>query len=134
MMVRRSLGFLMALVVVAMVAGCALFDNHRSLTLETVVNAEYEPDSTTNPVDVTLDVCGEQLDCLEAYTTTEASYLRFDSRERAAEYASTLADGFVVNYIVMDFSAHDAPVERQRWAMEALAGTWQDYRGSFPNR
>lgn len=134
MRLRRSVGVFAAVLAISMLAGCALFDNHRSLTLEGVVNAAYESDSTTNPVDVTSGVCGEQLNCVEAYTTTEASYLRFDSRERAAEYASTLTDGFVVNYIVMDFSGHDAPVERQRWAMEALAGTWQDYEGTFPDR
>lgn len=122
------------IIVGAAVAGCALIDNHRLLTLEMVVDAEYEPDSTTNPRDITAEECGTSLDCVEAYTTTEASYYRFGSRERAAEYAATVDDGFVVHYIVMDFSGHDAPIEHQRWAMEALAGTWQDYEGTFPER
>lgn len=132
---RRALAAPFALLVGVMLAGCALLDNHSALTVEmVVVDAEYEPDVTTNPVDVTAERCGAALDCVEAYTTTEASYLRFSSRERAAEYAATLDDGFVVHYIVMDFAGHDAPAEHQRWAMEALAGTWQDYEGEFPDR
>ena len=115
-------------------AGCTLIDNQSALTVEAVVNAEYEPDATTNPQDVTTDKCGATVDCVEAFTTDEASYLRFGSRERAAEYAATLDDGFVVNFIVMDFAGHDAPIESQRWAMEALAWTWQDYEGTFPAR
>ena len=131
---RRPLLAVPALLVVAVAAaGCALVDNHSALTLEMVVEAEYEPDATTNPVDVTADRCGTELDCVEAYTTTEASYFRFGTRERAEEFAATLTDGFVVNYIVMDFAGHDAPAEQQRWAMEALAGTWQDYDGTFPD-
>ncbi|ASD21743.1 hypothetical protein B7495_06230 [Cryobacterium sp. LW097] len=122
------------LLVGAALAGCALIDNQSALTIEAVVNAEYETDSTTNPQDVTADECGAPVDCLEAFTTDEASYLRFGSRERAAEYAATLEDGFVVNFIVMDFAGHDAPIESQRRAMEALAWTWQDYEGTFPAR
>lgn len=123
-----------ALIVGVMLTGCVLLDNHSALTLEMVVDAGYEPDVSTDPEDVTAERCGAVLDCVEAYTTTEASYLRFGSRERAAEYAATLDDGFVVHYIVMDFAGHDAPTERQRWAMEALAGTWQDYEGEYPDR
>jgi hypothetical protein len=134
-MSHRPLFVLSSLVIVSVaLAGCALFDNHRALTLDIVVDAEYEPDSTTNPQDVTAETCNATLDCIEAFTTTEASYVRFDSRERATEYAATLNDGFVVNYIVMDFAGHDAPREIQRLAMEALAGTWQDYEGAVPER
>lgn len=131
---RPQLAVSSLLIVSVALAGCALFDNHRALTLEIVVNAEYQPDSTTNPRDVTADVCDATLDCIEAFTTTEASYVRFDSRDRAAEYAATLNNGFVVNYIVMDFAGHDVPRENQRLAMEALAGTWQDYEGTVPER
>jgi len=35
----------------------------------------------------------------------------------------------------MDFAGKDdAGREKQRWAMEALAGTWQDFEGTFPDR
>lgn len=131
---RPILAIPAVLVVATAAAGCALIDNHSALTVEMVVEAEYEPDGTTNPEDVTAERCGTELDCLEAYTTTEASYFRFGTRQRAEEYAATLADGFVVNYIVMDFAGHEARVEQQRWAMEALAGTWQDHDGTFPDR
>jgi len=101
-----------------------------------VVEAEYDaPETTTNPIEITNTACGETLDCLEAYDTEEATYFRFDSRDRADEYASSLEDAFVVNYIVMDFAGKDdAGREKQRWAMEALAGTWQDFEGTFPDR
>lgn len=100
-----------------------------------MTEAEYDgPDTTSNPVDITDTACGEALDCIEAYDTEEATYYRFASRDRATKYASSLEDGFLVNYIVMDFGGKDASREEQHWAMEALAGTWQSYDGTFPER
>jgi osmotically inducible lipoprotein OsmE len=129
----RRTAIVIAAVAIAAVAtaGYLVLDNHRWLTVEQVVNAEYNgADVTTNPVEVECD----EPDCVEAYSTVEADYSRFGSRERAAEYAATLDDGFVVHYIVMDFDGKDASREHQRWAMELLAGTWQDYHGEFPER
>jgi osmotically inducible lipoprotein OsmE len=85
-------------------------------------------------VDVTDVVCGETLDCAEAVRTDEADYVRFDSRSAATEFAATLADGFVMHYIVMDFAGKTATKEQQQWAMERLAGAWQDYDGPYPER
>ncbi len=59
---------------------------------------------------------------------------RFDTRKGAEEYGSSVKDGFVVNYIVMDFEGKNASVEKQLWAMQALAGMWNDYEGDFPGR
>lgn len=136
-MFRRPLVWLPVLLVsVVQLGGCALVDNHMGLTLRFAV-AEGErggPDATTDPRDVTAEMCGEKLDCVEAYTTVEATYLRFGSRQRAAEYAETLSDGFLVNYIVMDFTGHDAPKERQELAMMYIANIWQDYHGGYPER
>ncbi|TDW30528.1 hypothetical protein EDD25_2288 [Cryobacterium psychrophilum] len=100
------------------------------------MDAEYDaPDTTSNPVEMTRTACGQELGCVEAYDTDEATYIRFESRDRAAEYGSSLDDGFVVNYIVMDFAGKDGTSpQHQRSAMEVLAGTWQDYHGTFPDR
>ena len=46
----------------------------------------------------------------------------------------TLDDGFVINYIVMDFEGKDASVQSQLWAMQVVAGFWNDYEGEFPDR
>lgn len=92
-------------------------------------------DVTTNPIEITDDACSTELDCVEAYSTEEANYYRFASRDQAADLAATLDDGFVIHYIVMDFAGKDAAAkEHQRWATERLAGTWQDYNGTFPDR
>ncbi|CAN5193397.1 hypothetical protein BH09ACT3_BH09ACT3_15620 [soil metagenome] len=116
--------------------GCAVLDSHARLTIAILLEDHGDAiDVTTNPVNVTADTCGSELDCVEAYSTEEADYYRFASRDRAADYAATLADGFVIHYIVMDFAdKNDVSTEHQRWAMERLAGTWQDYSGAFPDR
>jgi hypothetical protein len=118
-----------------MLAGCSLFDPQGSLTLRDVMDAEYDaPDVTTQAEEITDTACGASLDCVEAYSTAEANYFRFGTRERAEEYGSSVEDGFVINYIVMDFAGKDASVERQLWAMQVLAGMWNDYEGGYPNR
>lgn len=117
-------------------AGCALFDRHSVLTIPMVLNAESDSvDVTSNPIDITQEVCSPTLECVEAYSTDEADYYRFASRETANEFESTLDDGFVVHYIVMDLSNKpDASRLDQRRAMEQLASIWQDYEGTFPDR
>ena len=117
-------------------AGCALFDRYLRLTIPLVLNDESDSvDVTTNPIEITDEVCNEQLECIEAYSTDEADYYRFTSRETANEFESTLDDGFVVHYIVMDLSNKpDASKLDQQLAMEQLGGIWQDYEGTFPDR
>lgn len=119
-----------------LMSGCALLDPHSQLTIATVMEDHGDAvDVTTNALDITELACDEDLPCVEAYSTDEATYYRFDSRDVAAAHAATLEDGFVVHYIVMDFDGKDdSSREHQRWAMERLAGTWQDYDGPFPDR
>ena len=125
----------MLLLAVPTLAGCSLFDPQHNLTLHDVMNFESDaPDVTTQAKDITETVCVTSLDCVEAYSTAEADYFRFESRKRAEEYGSTVKDGFVVNYIVMDFAGKEVQVEKQLWAMQSLAGTWNDYEGDFPDR
>ena len=134
---RRVLAATAALAVsAALLSGCAVFDNLRGLTIAAVVNAEQGGrSSSSNPIETTDTVCGDDLDCVEAFTTDQADYVRFESRAAAQEYGDTLADGFVVDYIVMDFAGKsDAAKREQKWAMEVLAGTWQSYDGSVPER
>lgn len=112
-----------------------LFNPQVSLTLADVMDSEYDaPDVTTDAVEITESVCGVEVDCVEAYSTAEANYYRFRSHAGATEYESTLEDGFSVNYFVMDFAGKHASKEDQLHAMQALAGTWNDYEGNFPNR
>jgi hypothetical protein len=116
-------------------AGCVLFDRHLRLTIPMVLTDDSDAvDVTTNPIEITDDVCNETLDCVEAYSTDQADYYRFTSRDMANEFESTLDVGFVVNYIVMDLSNKpDASKVHQRWAMERLGGIWQDYEGTYPD-
>jgi len=134
---RRRLATAATLLAVAspLLVGCALFDNHARLTLQMVLDDDGESvDVTTNPIEITDEVCNDALECVEAYSTDEADYYRFTSRETANEFQSTLDVGFVVHYIVMDLANKpDASKLHQQWAMERLAGTWQDYEGTYPD-
>ncbi len=138
----RRVKILVALPIAVLVAcislaAWALVDNVRALTLD-VIMTDGDGDGidvTTNPVEITNRVCGTTVDCVEAYSTSEANYYRFSSRKRASDFAATLNDGFHVHYMVMDFAdKHYASKEHQLWAMEGLAGTWNDYEGTFPER
>ena len=71
---------------------------------------------------------------MDAYSTAEANYYRFRSHSAAADYESTLEDGFSVHYFVMDFEGKEASVQDQLFAMQLLAGTWNSYEGDFPSR
>ena len=131
---RHTAAALLAVAAISL-AGCAIFDPQSTLTLDGVMNSQYDaPDVTTEVREITDTACGSAIDCVEAYSTAEADYFRFDTRAGAEEYGATLDDGFVINFIVMDFEGKDASVEHQLWAMQAVAGTWNDYEGEFPDR
>lgn len=121
---------------VLLLTSCSLLDPHKKLTIEYVVNEAWPdgPKVTSNPVETTDEVCGEQPDCVEAWSTDEADYLRFTSRQQATDYADALEDGFVSNYIVIDFDSKLASVEDQLLAMQSLDGIWQDGEGPYPDR
>lgn len=106
-----------------------------TLTLEDVMDAEYTgKDITTDVVEITDTACGSDITCVEAYSTGEADYYRFRTHAAATEHESTLDDGFRVNYFVMDFAGKDSSVNDQLFAMQVLAGMWNDYEGDFPAR
>lgn len=138
----RAVRILVLIVVVAVVAACGLwvgrllFDSQWTLTLhELLENTGAENPPVTEPRDITGTACGEAVECVEAYATQEATYYRFGSRGAAERFAATVEDGFRSNYIVMDFAgATAASASEQLWAMQHLAGTWQDYEGTFPDR
>lgn len=116
--------------------GRGLFDPQWNLRLTDVMASTPDAvDPTTNPVNVTSAVCDETVPCVEAYDTAEALYLRFGSRTEAAAHEESIRDGFRSNYIVMDFAGkNEATKTQQLWAMQHLAGMWQDYEGEFPDR
>ncbi|MEG9248154.1 hypothetical protein V6S67_08655 [Arthrobacter sp. Soc17.1.1.1] len=106
-----------------------------TLTLEDVMDAEYTgKDVTTDVVEITDTACNSDIKCAEAYSTAEANYYRFRTHAAATEYDAALDDGFSVNYFVMDFAGKDASVNDQLFAMQILAGMWNDYEGDFPAR
>lgn len=120
-----------------LLAGCAVVDPVSRLTIATLMEDQSDPDYldiNTNPVEITDATCGADLNCVEAWSTDEANYYRFASRRQAAAYTATLDDGFATHFIVMDFAGKTASAETQQWAMERLAGTWQDYQGPYPDR
>lgn len=138
----RGVRFLVVAVVIAVIAACGLwfgrllFDSQWTLTLHQLLeNTGVEDPPVTDPRDITATACGADVDCVEAYATQEAAYYRFGSRGAAERFAATVEDGFRSNYIVMDFAgATSASTAEQLWAMQHLAGTWQDYEGTFPDR
>ncbi|MBG6215036.1 MULTISPECIES: hypothetical protein [unclassified Cryobacterium] len=83
------------------------------------MDAEHDaPKTRSDSVEITSTACVEDLDCVEAYDTDEATYVRFESRDRAAKYGSSLDDGVVVNYIVMNFAERmprHPSISARRW-------------------
>jgi hypothetical protein len=135
MMKRVAAGVIVLALTTLAISGCGIFDPQGTLTLKDVMNGKSDAVNTRTEVEETTDeACNDEVQCVEAYSTAEADYFRFPSRQQAEDFASSLDDGFVVNYFVMDFAGKNASVEHQLWAMQFLAGTWNDYEGSFPNR
>lgn len=114
----------------------AVFDPQWTLTLHDVMSSEPDAeDPTTDPVDITASTCSPDVPCAEGYSTAEATYLRFSSRDAAAQHLETLQDGFQSKCIVMDFAGKTHVSKTQQlWAMQHLAGLWQDYEGESPDR
>ncbi len=125
-----------AVVVGGLWLGRVVFDSQWTLTLRDVMNSEPDAnDPTTDVTEITSSACTHAIPCVEAYDTAEATYLRFGSREDAKQHAGMIEDGFQSNYILMDFEGKDAVSKTQQlWAMQHLAGMWQDYEGDFPDR
>lgn len=120
--------------VALVITGCGILDPQGTLTLREVLEESGASDARTDVEEETDEACGAEIECVEAYSTSEADYFRFSSRQGAQEFASSLDDGFVVNYFVMDFAGKEATAEHQLWAMQHLAGMWNDYEGGFPDR
>lgn len=115
-----------------MPGGRSLFDPQRGLTLGDVVNAgDDAPDATAQREGITAAACVSRRNCVEAYSTAEAEHFRFETPKRAEEHGVAVKDRFVANYIVMDFAGKDASLEEQLWAMQGLAGIWNDCEGDF---
>jgi len=128
-----TIATLVALVALG-ISGCGILDPQGTLTLREVLEESGASHTRTDVEEVTDEACSAEVECVEAYSTGEADYFRFSSRQEAREFASLLDDGFVVNYIVMDFAGKEATAEHQLWAMQHLAGMWNDYEGGFPDR
>lgn len=119
------------------VAGIIYWFLHPQLTLtleDFMENGYTGKDVTTEVVEITDAACGPEIKCVEAYSTAEADYYRFRTHAAADEFSLTLEDSFSVNYFVMDFAGKEASVNDQLYAMQQLAGTWNDYEGDFPVR
>lgn len=136
---NQRLGYALSgtlLLAAPLLGGCSIVDPQRDLTLHEFVDADSQGsvDVTTQPEEITETACAAPVNCVEAYSTAEANYFRFESKDQAKEFGDTLKDGFTMNYIVMDFAGKEASVQNQLWAMQELAGTWNDYEGDFPDR
>ncbi|WP_271984869.1 hypothetical protein [Pseudoclavibacter terrae] len=87
-------------------SGCSILIPQHGLTIrQAVVDAQYSgPDYASNPVEITESACGDEVDCVEAWSTDQADYYRFATRDRATEFAEGLSDGAQSHFIVMDFT------------------------------
>lgn len=87
-------------------SGCSILIPQHGLTIrQAVVDAQYSgPDYASNPVEITESACGDEVDCVEAWSTDQADYYRFATRDRATEFAEGLSDAAQSHFIVMDFT------------------------------
>lgn len=102
--------------------GCAPGWGQSHFTIEDVLS---NPDDTTvtNPENVTDTLCRGVSGCLEAWSTDEADYLRFDSNDEARTYLEALRDGYQSNRIVIDFTRTAPTPDIRRAVKEKIDGT-----------
>ncbi|GAA1116024.1 hypothetical protein [Nocardiopsis composta] len=77
----------------------------------------------SDPREATGELCGEEFDCVQAYTTDQADYLRFESPEQAGDAAARIgADAHLSNYIVVRFTDPELTGEQRAKIAESIDG------------
>ena len=103
--------------VASVVSGCA------AESYFTLKDALGNPDMTVvrDAKEDTAQLCHGLDGCVEAWTTADAEFLRFDTIEAAEEFAQPLGDdGHHSRFVVIDFSTSNPTAERKRLMIEVI--------------
>lgn len=123
-MTNRTWRMVMAAAIIATAtAGCAAGWDKSFFSLKDVLTM---PDLTTisNEEDVTKSMCEGVDGCIEAWTSDQADFLRFDSNQHAADFVTELGiDGYHSNRVVIDFTHTEADAETRELMAELIDGT-----------
>jgi len=77
----------------------------------------------SNPREATGELCGDGFDCLQAYTTDQADYLRFGSTDEAEEAAARIDTGtHLSDYVVVRFTDPELTDEQRAEIAESIDG------------
>ncbi|WEK13138.1 MAG: hypothetical protein P0Y48_11805 [Candidatus Microbacterium phytovorans] len=110
------------LAVLLSTSGCA---PQAHVTLSDILsNSELE--HFTAPIERTADLCGQIQGCVEAWSTQEATFRRFDDVAAASRYSAEVgADAFQSRYITIDFRGSAVSEAERRSIEEVIEGAHQ---------
>lgn len=102
--VRGATAAMVCIGILTTSVGCAPGWDRNEISLsELLPNAELS--GVTNPEDVTEQLCDDESTCVEAWTTEEATYYRFDSDADAEQLSEVIEGGIHVDQIAVIFHA-----------------------------
>ena len=76
-------------------------DTRQDIGVDEIANSQVP--GFTNVQQDTPGVCGEITGCIQGARSTEAYFLRFDTRENAAAFAAQASDRYQSNWIVIEY-------------------------------
>jgi len=77
----------------------------------------------SNPQEATGELCTDGFDCIQAYTTDQADYLRFETTGEAEEAAARIdAETHLSDYIVVRFTDPELTDEQRTQITESIDG------------
>lgn len=90
----------------------------------------YLSDLLTNPDDIvttgereaTDELCAGLDGCLEAWTTDQAHFYRFDSNAQAEQFLRTVTDGFQSDRIAVSFDETEPSEQVKQWTRDLVDG------------
>lgn len=76
-----------------------------------------------NPEEATAELCGDGFDCVQAYPTDQADYLKFESTDEAEDAAERIgADTYLSNYVVIRYTDPELTEKQRAKIAESMDG------------
>lgn len=128
--VRRALVGALIVVVAASIAIGMYFltkDYRRDLTLAVLSAEDWQSfPSVPGDLDVmseaTASLCAGVAGCIEGYATPRVDYLRFDERQRAADYVARSADAYQSDWFVIVYRDGSIATDERTQLQEMFDG------------
>jgi len=112
------------LVVLAVVLAVSACSPGGTVDLDDVFAHQEEWSLVADPQEATGELCTDGFDCIQAYTTDQADYLRFESTGEAEEAAARIdAETHLSDYIVIRFTDPELTDEQRTQIAERIDGS-----------